>query len=233
MNWAVLLQVTAGVCAAMLTVGRPYMRSDSGSHKVLHTIIGVVGIASIVGAGILNWSSQNNQSAKMNELVAAVDGLGQKIGTTGDTTKVLQSVASTIDRLNNKVGGLEREAGPRHLLQSESRTIAASLALIGRQHSFKITFRAGDDEAAAFAADLDDAFIMGGWRPADSRIWAFNTLPSPSGVAIDINTAERDPRLAGAIRQALVAGGVKVSQSPVTNYTGPDAEVEIYVGARQ
>src|SRR4051812_40885449 len=100
MQLAIILQVVAGVCAALLTLGRPFMRLDSNRHKIWHTVIGVIGIGCIIGAGILSWSAQSGLSNSFAELQHAVRDLGNKVGTTGDSTKILAAAARTIDRLN-------------------------------------------------------------------------------------------------------------------------------------
>jgi hypothetical protein len=107
---ATLFQALAAICAALLTVGRPFMRTEDPHHKRTHTIVGVFGIICIVIAGALSWSSQSDLTSKLNELRLGISALGEKIGTSGDAAEILAETAKTLDRLNSRVTTVERQA---------------------------------------------------------------------------------------------------------------------------
>jgi hypothetical protein len=118
---AILFQALAAICAAVLTIGRPFMRNEDRRHKVLHTLVGFVGIACIVTAGYLSWSSQSNlqserneltsrldqQTSKLDQLQSGITSLGDKIGASGDAASVLAETAKTLDRMNSRVTTLD------------------------------------------------------------------------------------------------------------------------------
>jgi hypothetical protein len=107
---ATLFQVLAAVCAALLTVWRPFMRTEDARHKWMHTVVGVAGIFCIIIAGLLNRSSQSDLTSKLSGLQHGISTLGEKIGASGDAAKILAETVKTLDRLNSRVTIVEGQA---------------------------------------------------------------------------------------------------------------------------
>jgi hypothetical protein len=96
-------QTLAGLCAALLTFWRPFMRTESSRHVWGHSIVGLLGIIFVVIAGYLNSSSQGELTTKLNDLQQGIATIGDKIGASGDAASVLAKTAQTLDRLNSRV----------------------------------------------------------------------------------------------------------------------------------
>ena len=106
---AIVFQALAAICAAALTLWRPFMRTESRGHKVAHTAIGGLGILFIVIAGYLSSSSQSQLASKLDQLQRGIANIGDKIGASGDAASVLAETAKTLDRLNARVTTLDEQ----------------------------------------------------------------------------------------------------------------------------
>jgi hypothetical protein len=109
MAWANGFQLIAGLCFAALTLGRPFMRSDSATHRLWHTAIGVVGMITLVVATVLSASTQQRYINAFNNLADSVHKLATpaSVKESANVDQILAAAASKLTQQDKEIQGLK------------------------------------------------------------------------------------------------------------------------------
>src|ERR1700722_20412764 len=111
MSLANAFQLITALCFGVLTVGRPFMRSNSRTHLFWHTAIGVVGLVAVIAGTLLNSSTQKQYVDAFNHLSDKIGALAAPAETDPkqSTDQILAAAAAKLIDQQKQIGQLNSD----------------------------------------------------------------------------------------------------------------------------
>ena len=219
---ALLFQIIAGVCAALLTLARPFMKNDNRRHLTAHTVVGIIAMVSLILAGVLSFLSQKNVANELEDLTISVRDLGNKVGANENNDP-----RQALTWIGRKINALERKSGPRILSNADMGDIANRLSAYGHEKFF-VAALSQSREDVNFATQIMQTLLLAGWQGSVG----VNFEPGVDGIVIAKKVERAHPDIAKALEEELSSRGFEINEDLSGNsFSSPDT-IEIKVGPK-
>ena len=153
MSLATTLQLVAGLCFAILTIGSPFMRSDSRGHKIWHTLIGIAGICALITSSVLNGQTQKEYAKSFDRLAVNIQKLAEPAQAENGSSvdQILAAAASKLIKQDTEIKHLKSDVQsvthPSNGFYRGDAMVAiaqGNAAVSGNQITFQLVVAGGD-----------------------------------------------------------------------------------------
>ncbi len=194
---AIVFQTVAGICAALLTFGRPFMKTDRVAHKAWHSVIGITGIICILIAGVLNFRSQSDSTKAFDRLSAKIDASSSAKTPSDLVTKTID----VLDMQNKRIVALEAQGRYPEITVQNAAPLVTALLPLGRH---KLEISGVDQDTLKFAQSIADALRLAGWDAPEFASQAM-AVTFPSNVTFCFKHSGAPPQTAQIFFIALTS----------------------------